>query len=243
MPDPVPNSLGARPAWLTFDCYGTLVQWHETLAAALARILGSRGASDRLGELTAAYRRREAELEIERPHRGFRDVTRTALLGALADLSLPGEAAGADALVEAISAIPPFPEVPGALARLKAAGFRTCIISNTDGDIIAGTLALLGAERIDRVVTAQEAGAYKPAAAIFEHAWSQLGVAKDDVFHVAAGVRVDLAAARDLGFRAAWVDRNTGDAPLPDYRPDLTVTTLDGLTDAFDLQGWMTSSV
>ncbi len=239
MPDESRTSLGSRPSWLTFDCYGTLVQWHETLGAALARILRARGASDRLGELTAAYRRHEADLENERPHRRFGDVTRGALLGALRDLGLPAEAADGDALVAAISTVPPFPEVPAALDRLRAAGFRTCVISNTDGDIIAGTLAELGPDRVDRIVTAEEAGAYKPAAAIFEHAWSQLGVDRGDVFHVAAGVRVDLAAARDLGFRAAWVDRNTGDAPLPDYRPDLTVATLDGVVEAFAAQGWM----
>ena len=243
MPDDSPKTLGARPTWLTFDCYGTLVQWHEALGAALARSLRARGgAPDRLGALTAAYRHREAELETERPHRRFRDVTRHALLGALDDLGLRGEAADADALVEAISAIPPFPEVPAALSRLKAAGFRTCIVSNTDGDIIAGTLALIGAGRIDQVVTAEAAGAYKPAAAIFEHAWARLGVDRSEVFHVAAGVRVDLAAARDLGFRAAWVDRDAGEAPLPDYGPNLTVTTLDGVTEAFAAQGWMTVS-
>ena len=240
MTAPRSNGLGPRPSWLTFDCYGTLVQWHETLAAALARILRKRGgAPDRFDDLRSAYRRREAALQIERPHRSFRDVTRLALLGALDELGLEGLPADADGLVAAISAIPPFPEVAGALDRLKAAGFRTCIISNTDGDIIAGTLRLLGAERIDRVVTAEAAGAYKPAAAIFEHAWSQLGVDRSEVFHIAAGIRVDLAAARDLGFRTAWVDRNTGDAPLTDYRPDLTVTSLDGVTEAFAAQGWM----
>ena len=239
MPDPGPNSLGPRPTWITFDCYGTLVQWRETLGAALARVLAARGAPDRLSDLTAAYRRREEDMEGERPHRSFRDVTRNALRGALDDLGLSGEAADGDALVGAISAIPPFPDVPGALARLKAAGFRTCIISNTDRDIIAGTLVLLGAGQIDRVVTAEEAGAYKPAAAIFEYAWSQLGIERRDVFHVAAGVRVDLAAARDLGFRAAWVNRNTGDAPLSDYRPGLVVTTLDGVVRAFATQGWV----
>ena len=239
MTDLYPNRLGARPAWLTFDCYGTLVQWHETLGASLARMLAARGASDRLAELTAAYRRHEAALERESPHRRFRDVVRGGLLGGLGELGLPATEGDADALVEAVSAIPPFPEVPAALGRLKAAGFRTCIVSNTDRGLIAGTLVGLGPDLIDRVVTAEDAGAYKPSRAIFERAWSDLGIDSRDVFHVAAGVRVDLAAARDLGFRVAWVDRNTGEEPLPGFAPDLTVTTLDGVVEAFAAEGWM----
>ena len=239
MPEPRPNSLGARPSWLTFDCYGTLVQWDETLSAALERILTAHGVADRLPDLVAAYERQEAALEAERPHRRFRDVTRTALLRALEDLGLAGGSPDADALVEAISAVPPFPEVPGVLARLKAAGFRTCIVSNTDRDIIAGTLAAIGPGSIDRVVTAEEAGAYKPSRQIFERAWAEIGVGRDDVVHVCASVRVDHPAARDLGFRCIWVDRGTGAAPLPDYAPDRTVTTLIGVTEAFAAQGWM----
>ena len=105
-------------------------------------------------------------------------------------------------------------------------GFNLCIISNTDDDIIAGNVAQLGGH-IDRVISAEQAGAYKPSRKIFEHAHSALGVGLDEVVHICASPHLDLAAAREMGFRCIWVDRGTGRKPLPDYSPNKTVQTLD----------------
>ena len=92
---------------------------------------------------------------------------------------------------------------------------------------------------IDRVVTAQQAQAYKPSRRIFEHAHRALGVSKEDVVHICASPRLDHAAARDIGFRCVWVDRGTGRELLPDYRPDAIVPTLDRVPVLFRESGWM----
>jgi len=218
-----------RPAWLTFDCYGTLIQWDEGLVAAVARILdrhGKGGVPPR--NLITAFDRHEHALEEEHPHRNFRTVAGEGLRQAMAELGLNCDGRDTEMLTGSISAMPPFPEVPGALQALKAAGFRLCIISNTDDAIIAGNVAQLGPPgTVDRVVTAEQAGAYKPRREIFEHAWRELGVGKDEVCHICASPHLDLAAARDFGFRCVWVDRGTGRQPLPDYEPDAVVRTLD----------------
>ena len=122
--------------------------------------------------------------------------------------------------------MPPFPEVVGALAAFKEMGFHLCIISNTDDGIIAGNVAQLGGH-IDRVVTAEQAQAYKPSRQIFEHAYRTLGVTRDDVIHICASPHLDLTAARDIGFRCIWIDRGTGRKPIPGYSPARVFPALD----------------
>jgi 2-haloacid dehalogenase len=155
----------------------------------------------------------------------------------LQELGLGDVAGEADLLVSRIGRMPPFPEVVGALAELKAMGFRSCIISNTDDDIIAGNVSQLGGH-IDRVITAAQARAYKPSPAIFAHAHRTLGVTPADVCHVCASPVVDPPAARDLGFRCIWIDRGTGRAPLADDTPDATFGTLAEVPAFFRSMGW-----
>jgi 2-haloacid dehalogenase len=155
----------------------------------------------------------------------------------MAKLGLFYQPADIEILTSGISRMPPFPEVLGALGELKRQGFRLCIISNTDDDIIAGNVAQLGGH-IDRVITAQQAHAYKPSRRIFAHAHAALGVTTDEIVHICASPLLDLAAARDIGFRAIWIDRGSGRTPLPDYTPDATFATLDRVPAFFQSIGW-----
>lgn len=231
-----------RPQWLTFDCYGTLIQWDEGLQAAVARILATDTDTGRHAPSPAqflhVYDGHEHRLEHARPHRSFADISRESLRLTMQELGLEYRPEHAEMLVGGISAMPPFPEVVKTLAVLKQAGFRLCIISNTDDGIIAGNVAQLGGH-IDRVVTAEQAGAYKPSRQIFAHAHDGLGVTPGEVVHICASPHLDLAAARDIGFRCVWIDRGTGRKPLPDYRPDATVATLDRVPDLFRDAGWL----
>jgi 2-haloacid dehalogenase len=230
---------GTRPRWLTFDCYGTLIQWDEGLLAAVDRILSShRQHSIDARTLLAVFDRHEHALEREQPHRSFRDVAGTALQRALGELGLPADASDVDILTSSIAQMPPFPEVVPTLEFLKRAGFKLCIISNTDDDIIAGNVAQL-AQTIDRVVTAEQARAYKPERAIFAYAHRALGVSIADLVHICASPVLDLTAARDIGFRCVWINRGTGRQPPPDYIPDAEMPTLAGLPHLFREAGWI----
>lgn len=227
-----------RPLWLTFDCYGTLIQWDEGLQDAVRELLARKGAAGTPPEaLIAVYDRHEHALEQTVPHRSFREVSGEALQRTLAELGLPESPGDAGLLAGRIGTMPPFPEVVEALRALKAAGHRLAIVSNTDDDIIAGNVAQLGG-LIDRVVTAQQAGAYKPDRRLFDHAHMLLGVQPAEVVHICASPHLDHAAARDVGFRCIWVDRGTGRRLLPDYRPDATVRDLRGVVDLFATLGW-----
>ncbi len=229
---------GPRPAWITFDCYGTLIQWDEGLRAAVAAILvGKRDTID-VGRLIATYDQHEHALEQRSPHRSFRAVAGEALGLALRDLGAQADEADAVTLTDAIGQMPPFPEVEGALVALKRVGFMLCIISNTDDAIIAGNVAQLGGH-IDRVITAEQAGAYKPSRRIFEVAHASLGVTGDEVVHVCASPHLDLVATRDLGLRDVWIDRGTGRRPAHGYEPHAVLPSLDGLPALFHDAGWM----
>lgn len=229
---------GPRPEWLTFDCYGTLIQWDEGVLAAVKAILARHPGSDVDPEtLIRIYDKYEHALEAERPHKSFRMVAGEGLRMAMDELGLIYSSADIELLTGSISRMPPFPEVVATLGTLKAQGFRLCIVSNTDDDIIAGNVAQLGGH-IDRVITAQQAGAYKPTRQIFDHAHAALGVERGDVVHICASPHLDLVAARDLGFRCIWIDRGTGRKPLPDYMPDETFPTLDRVPPLFRRLGW-----
>lgn len=229
---------GPRPTWLTFDCYGTLIQWDEGLMAAMETILARKGRKIDAEAFIPVYDRHEHELEHSKPHLSFAEVTAKSLERAMGDFSLEAAADDATLLTSSIGRMPPFPEVVATLRRLKDAGFRLAIISNTDDAIIAGNVAQLGGA-IDRVITAEQAQAYKPSRQIFEHAWRTLGVARGELVHICASPHLDLTAARDLRFRCMWVDRGTGRRPPPDYQPDAIVSRLDGVPGFFEAAGWL----
>jgi 2-haloacid dehalogenase len=223
-----------KPHWLTFDCYGTLIQWDEGLLAAVTNILAKNGgAPGDANKLIAIYDHHEHALEQARPHRSFRTVAGKALALAMADLGLAFDPADVEILTGSIGSMPPFPEVVESLSALKQRGYKLCIISNTDDAIIAGNVAQLGGS-IDRVITAEQAQAYKPSPAIFSFAHQALGVGADEIVHICASPHLDLAAARDGSFAAIWIDRGSGRKPLPDFTPAAVFPRLDGVIPFLD---------
>jgi len=229
---------GEKPRWLTFDCYGTLVQWDEGLLSAVSDILRRAGRHDvDPAKVLLAYDAIEHELEQTPPFRKFRDIVGESLERAMAGFGVEIGQQEVGFLTNRISAMPPFPETVPTLKELKREGYRLCIISNTEDNVIGGNVAQLGGT-IDRVVTAEQAEAYKPAAMIFRHAWHTIGVEPEEVVHICASPRLDLAAARELGFRCVWVDRGTGREPLPDYDPDAVLPDLAAVPDLFAEAGW-----
>lgn len=165
--------LVPKPKWITFDCYGTLVQWHAALRRAVRAVLADQRETpgwdeNRLTELVDALRTVSMAQQARSPYRDYKTVLRSSLNEVMSQRGLsPGPRDG-DALLSFLREIPPHPEVPMALARLRK-HFRLAIISNTDDDLIAGTVASLGVP-IDFVVTAQQAHAYKPDHRLFRHA-------------------------------------------------------------------------
>ena len=202
---------------VTFDFYGTLVQWHEALEAFARDVLLRQGrAATEAASLLADFAGEGRRLRDGPTYRPYREILRDSLTFALERAGLAPSAAESATLIERLSCIPPHPDVPPALAELKKR-HRLAAISNTDDDLIAGSVATLGVE-LDAVITAQQARAYKPNLRLFRHAHAVLGVTPAAVVHVAASQPLDMAVCRVLGIRAFWVNRR-GEQAEAQYLP------------------------
>ena len=219
-------TLDPAPKVITFDCYGTLVQWYEVLLREIGAVLVAQGrdAADASAVLDT-FSKHSRRLEAERPHRLYKDVLRTAFRAALTEHGLSPDDEAVERLATAIPTMGPHPEVPDALRRLRER-YKLAIFTNSDEDLIVHNLARLGVP-IDFVITAERAQAYKPSRQIFEHAYRTMGVTKDETVHVAMGMFLDMKACHDLGVRGIWVNR-LGQRGNPDWLPYAEVADLDG---------------
>ncbi len=203
---------------LTFDVYGTLIDWETGITEALRRA----GATGRDDELLEAFARHEAELEAG-PYRTYRDVLAGAVRGVAADLGFEPDV---DAFAGSVGEWPAFEDSAEALAALKAR-FRLGVITNCDDDLFALSNRRLGVE-FDWVITAQQARGYKPRLENFEYAFERIGVPRERILHVAQSLFHDHAPAKALGMTTVWVDRRHGRegfgaTPPAEAQPDLVV--------------------
>jgi 2-haloacid dehalogenase len=211
---------------VTFDAYGTLVDFQ--LGPTTLKVLADRLDLDGLDvdEFLDDFRvmRFQAVLEAYRP---YDEVLHSSLETAMRLHGLEYRTSDGEALVAAVPAFGPFPEVPDALRALKSR-YEIAIISNTDDDLIAQNIANIGVE-FDHVITAQQAKAYKPSRQTFEYAYQAMGIDPAQVVHTAQGWEYDLIPTRDLGLaRRVWINRY-GRRGSTDYQPYAELPDLSGL--------------
>ncbi|QLH26122.1 haloacid dehalogenase type II [Streptomyces sp. Rer75] len=211
---------------VTFDAYGTLVDFE--LVPATLKTLGDRLDLDGLDVDTFIdnfrVMRFQAVLETYRP---YDEVLHSSLEKAMRLHGLEFRTSDGDALVAAVSGFGPFPEVPDALRALKSR-YEIAIISNTNDDLIARNIERIGVD-FDHVITAQQAGAYKPSRETFEYAYKTIGVDPSQVIHTAQGWEYDLIPTRDLGLaRRVWINR-FGRRGSTAYQPYDELPDLSGL--------------
>jgi 2-haloacid dehalogenase len=194
--------------WVTFDCFGTLVDWNAGFDAILRPIAG-----ERTPALIEAYHRVERELETESPHRLYRDVLTSGLMAAADAVGVRLSEAQTRALPDEWGTLPVFPDVEPMLAGLRAEGYRLGVLTNCDDDLFAVT------ERsfllpFDHVVTAERVRDYKPSGSHFRFFARSTGARKENWVHVARSWYHDISPARELDLPRVWVDRdNTGEDP------------------------------
>jgi 2-haloacid dehalogenase len=204
---------------LTFDCYGTLIDWETGLGGGLEAALGG----DR-EDLIARYARHEAEAEAG-PYVTYREVLASGLRGVAAELGADPTEEQVAAFADSVGDWPAFPDSAAALARLKER-FRLGVITNCDDDLFARSAEKLGVE-FDWVVTAQQVGAYKPDERGFHAAFERIGLPRERILHVAQSLFHDHVTAKRLGLTTVWIDRRHGreggGATLPaEAAPDAT---------------------
>lgn len=188
--------------WITFDCYGTLIDWERGVADALAPFLPA--PVDR-ETLAARYIAVEAGVEGEtyRPYRDVLAIASSRLLQALGHPLPPGHG---QVLPDSLPSWRPFAEVPETLSALRAAGRRLAILSNVDRDLLAASIGLLGVEP-DLTITAEDCRSYKPAPGHWIRFGELSGAARAATVHVAASLFHDIVPAGGLGYRTVFVNR------------------------------------
>jgi 2-haloacid dehalogenase len=214
--------LSPRPKLLTFDCYGTLIDWDSGIRAYLTDLL----ARKRVGIDPEEFNRHwyyEREIKtIGGPFMLYREVLRTSLQEALRDFDIPVEPNDGNDFGSAMETWEPFPESVEVLAKL-ARGYELAVISNSQHDVIEHAVAKLGSP-FTYVITAEDARAYKPAARPFELALERAGVSPADTLHIAQSQVVDIPRSKPMGIRTVWINR-CGEqlrpaTPEPDYAFD-----------------------
>jgi 2-haloacid dehalogenase len=216
---------------LTFDCYGTLIDWEAGLLAAFAPILERHGVAVHDEDLLVRYAAHEARLEAG-PYLRYRDLLAEGLRGVGAELGFSPTDDEARRFGGSVADWPAFADSPAALTRL-ATRFRLGVLTNCDDDLFAASNAKLGAD-FDWVVTAEQVGSYKPEPANFEALFARLaadGVARDRILHVAQSRFHDHAPAKRLGMTTVWIDRRhdrpgAGATPVADAQPDATFPSM-----------------
>ena len=210
---------------LTFDCYGTLIDWETGLLDAFRAVLPTHGVTIDDEAVLEQYAGFEAAAEAG-PYLRYREVLKIGLRGVAAGAGVEVTDAEAAAFGGSVVDWPAFPDSRDGLARLKER-FRLGVLTNCDDDLFAASNARLGVA-FDWVVTAQQVGSYKPAAANFRVLFERLGadgVPRERILHVAQSLYHDHAPAKGLGMTTVWIDRRhdrpgAGATPVAAAQPD-----------------------
>lgn len=216
---------------LTFDCYGTLIDWERGLLEALEPVYAAHGVPLDPDQVLEAFARHEAELEAGTYIRYAQVLSQALrLLGREHGFS-PAEAETAG-FARSVRDWPPFPDSGEALRRL-ATRYELVVITNCDDDLFNASAERLGVD-FDRVITAEQVRSYKPSEQNFEIALEAIGRPRERVLHVAQSLYHDHVPAKHLGLATVWVDRRrdrggTGATPPAQAEPDLVVPDMASL--------------
>jgi 2-haloacid dehalogenase len=212
---------------LSFDCYGTLIDWEAGILAALRPVLDAHGAAGAKEEeeLLEAYGGHETEIESG-GYLPYREVLAAVLRRLGDELGFAPTDEESGAFADSVGEWPPFDDSPAALTALGGR-FGLAVITNCDDDLFARSARRLEVE-FDWVITAERARAYKPSHRNFELAFETIGLPRERILHVAQSLFHDHVPAKELGLASVWVDRREGSAgpgatPPADAEPDLRV--------------------
>lgn len=219
---------------LTFDCYGTLIDWETGILSALHRILSAHGKTIDDPTLLKLYGDFEQRSEHGAYH-PYREVLASVVRQFGIELGFTPLDQEITSLADSLPDWNPWPDTVAALHQLKTR-FRLAILSNIDDDLFAATRPKLEVA-FDEVITAQQAQAYKPSLKLFELALSRINAPAHRVLHVGQSIYHDVVPAQALGLATVWVNRpsarpGVGAVKAADAKPDLEVSSLAALAQA-----------
>jgi 2-haloacid dehalogenase len=189
---------------ITFDCYGTLIDWETGILGAIRPILSAHGAALSDPEILRLYGELEADAESSE-YRSYREVLCNVVRGFGTRLGFHATEEQQRSLPDSMSDWHPFPDTVAALLRLKTK-FKLGIISNVDDDLFSATAPQLEIN-FDYITTAAHARAYKPSLEIFRLAQERMGVRSENWLHAGQSIYHDVIPAKSLGISTVWVNR------------------------------------
>jgi 2-haloacid dehalogenase len=213
---------------LTFDCYGTLINWEEGILRCLHRLLAAHGKDTDDATTLRLFGDFEAQAE-QGKYRRYREVLQSVVQQFGEQLGFKPTDRELHSLPESLKEWKPWPDTVTALRELHSR-FQLAIISNVDDDLFAATKPQLGVA-FDQIITAQQAGAYKPSLKIFELALSRVRTPAHCILHVGQSLYHDVLPAQSLGLATVWVNRPSARAGVGAVKavkahPDLQVSSL-----------------
>jgi 2-haloacid dehalogenase/putative hydrolase of the HAD superfamily len=212
---------------ITFDCYGTLIDWESGISGAFLRAAAADGVTLRRDDVLRAYANIERNVEAE-DYRSYREILGDTAVRVANALDWPLAADRATFLADSLPSWPPFPDTNPSLERLVAAGCKLGILSNIDDDLLAATRKHFTVD-FDIVITAQQVRSYKPGHAHFLTAKERIG--QTPWLHAAESNFHDIVPTNALGIDNAWINRLRQQA-LPGGTPMFEFGDLTGLADA-----------
>lgn len=230
---------------LSFDCYGTLIDWESGILTALKTLLSNHNITQEncpidLSEqqLLEIFAQKESALE-EKTYATYREILKKVVQSFGVRLNFIPTEAELNSLAESIQNWEPFPDTVAALKALKNR-YKLTIISNIDDDLFAYTAKKLEVE-FDEIITAQQIQSYKPSLQNFEIAIKRLSISSDQLLHVAQSVYHDIVPAKSMGLSTVWVNRRqnqpgSGATVAASGNPDLEVPDLKTLVSLINLE-------
>ena len=212
-----------------FDAYGTLFDVSAAARNAAAQP-GREKLAEKATELAEHWRLKQLQYSWLRAVTGdytsFWDVTQDGLDWALEKTGLDGDMELRELLLALYWELSAYKEVPFMLAKLKAAGMKTAILSNGSPDMLEGAVDFAGVgEYLDKVISVEDVGIFKPAPQVYELVEKQMGCARDEVLFVSSN-GWDAACARGFGFTTAWVNRAGDPVDRMPWTPDHILSDL-----------------
>jgi 2-haloacid dehalogenase len=219
---------------LTFDCYGTLIDWESGIFSAVRPVLAGHGKSIADADILALYGEFEASAEAGE-YRPYREVLQAVVSSFGQRLGFTPSQAELQSLSDSVSKWQPWPDTAAALQRLNTR-YQLAIISNIDDELFAYTRQFLPVN-FESVTTAQQARCYKPGLDIFRMALKKATAAPDRILHVGQSIYHDVLPAQSLGLATAWVNRPSPRAGIGAVKqaagkPDLEVPDLATLAES-----------
>ena len=193
------------PKAITFDCYGTLIDWESAIQQFFAESLELKGFGN-VDPQTLQTEWEESQFQyIQEKYRPYRQVLRDTLKMVFNNYRIPTNNEECDEFADSMGYWKPFPDTRDAILELQKL-VKVALITNTDDSIIAQTEQTIGV-KFDEIITAEQAGAYKPSLEGFQLARKRLGLKVSQIWHAGFGFKYDIVPAKKLGYTTVWVNR------------------------------------